>query len=607
MNFDTRSGFTPYSVRPYARYQPYPYGSHSESESYYNRHSSCIPRPLPVARLQDERFKCDRYLGWNIDWAVAFLVNHLSSPDVADNLQRIRLQADNLFKENGPRDVACRIFNRLDQLLFAGHLKNAVYLNASHLGTDVSGATFTHGHGPNARVKRISIFLNSFLLQHARSRDIIASLIHQMIHAYFLVTCGPQDEKEEGYGRLAHGLHFGKVMNTLKKLSSAKGKPLPLGFEHHLGRHSYYDDYYAHRPRRQRNGKWFSSHCHAHVEAIPEKEIDEWYDGICKPLLDLPETVQKATVLVYNDRHHNLEEVSRSMPTTPPSVESVEFLFQDKSVLVPATKIDAFISIRKAFDKAKSRYLAVPKEVDRETFMRLLELLHLGRYSPDIGPICAPGRKGPPLIKPLHHESQPFLLADVRMYKLGAAMGFDEVKGTALERMNSQSITHEDPVTVLKEIYDGADPHPDLRAWAKAFLLKGPEGDWLDAGLGVGRANSSEPANIQKLDRDMSFKTRFRDLVMGSSALQLDTMNANKLLYAGARVPMYGDGVGLGMGMRMVRRASPPVGAGMGIGVPPRGYGLTWEDEYERYGMGYGVESMYGTGWEDLYGGRYGY
>jgi hypothetical protein len=608
MNFDTRSGFTTYSVRPFSRYQQYPFGSYSESESesYYNRHPSYIPRPLPIARLQDERFKCDRYLGWNIDWAVAFLVNHLSSPDAADSLRRIRLQAENLFKENGPQDVACRIFNRLDQLLFAGHLKNAVYMNASHLGADISGATFTHGRGPNARVKRVSIFLNSVLLQHARSQDIVASLIHQMIHAYFLVACGPQVENEEGYGRLAHGLHFGKVMNTIKNLSSAKGKPLPLGFEHRLGPHSYYDDYYAPRPRRQQTGKWFSSHCHAHVKAIPEKEIDEWYNVICKPMLDLPETVQKATALVYNDRHHDLEEISRSTPTTPPSAASVEFLFQDKPVLVPAAKIGAFTSIRKAFDKAKSRFLAVPEEVDRDTFMRLLELVHLGRYSPDIGPVCAPGRKGPPLIKPLHHESQPFLLTDIRMFKLGAAMGFDEAKGVALQRMSGQSVTREDPVAVLSEIYDGADPDPELRAWAKAFLLKGPEADWLDGGLGGGRGIGGL-ANIQMLDRDMGFKTRFRDLVMRCSALQLDAMSVNKMLCAAGRVSVYGDGVGLGMGIGMARRASPPMGVGMGVGVPPPGYGLTWEGEFERYGVGYGNEGIYGAGWEDLYGGGYRY
>jgi hypothetical protein len=234
MSFDTRPSPTAYMLHPYSLYRPYPCISHSEPEPepYSNRYSSHIPRPLPIPRLYDERHKCGRHLGWSIDWAVAFLVNHLSSSDVGEDLRRLRLQAETLFKEIGSGDVASRIFKRLNQILFSGHLKNAVYLNAANLGMYVSGATYTHGHGPNVGVKRISIFLNSVLLQRARSRDIIAALIHQMIHAYFLVACGPQDEKEEGYGRLAHGLHFGKVMNTIKKLSSAQGKPLPLGFAH---------------------------------------------------------------------------------------------------------------------------------------------------------------------------------------------------------------------------------------------------------------------------------------------------------------------------------------------------------------------------------------
>ncbi|KAF2705952.1 hypothetical protein K504DRAFT_350360, partial [Pleomassaria siparia CBS 279.74] len=447
--------------------------------------------------------------------------------------RRIRMLAENLARETRLRDVAYRIFNRLDRILFAGHLKSAVYLSYANLGSEVSGATFTHGHGPNPRVKRISIVLNSFLHQHAKPRDVIASLVHQMIHAFFLVACGPQDEKETGYGRLDHGLHFGKVMETIKTLSGAKIKPLPLDFGHSLGPH--YDDYYAppHRRRRTCNGKWYSSHCHAHVEAIGENDINEWYGAVCHPLLELPESVQKATVLLYNDRHHKLEEVPRSSPTTPPSTESVEFVFQDKTVLIPGGKIDAFSSIRKAVDKTESRYLVIPEEVDEESFMRLLELIHLGRYSPDIGPVRAPGKKGPPIIKPLHHESQPFLLTDVRMFKLGALLGFDEVKGVALERLNSQHVTREDPVCVLKEIYDGADPDPDLRVWVKGFLTKGPETDWLDPRLGIGGGmggregmTRGEPPNLVKLDQDMGFKSRFRDLVACSSALHIDVLKA---------------------------------------------------------------------------------
>lgn len=425
-------GLTPYFDRapvPYSRYQPYPYNSLSEpdTEPHYNREYSYAssPRTSIAPRLQDERLKCQRYLGWSIDWAVAFIVNHLSpanSPDAAKNLWRIRAFAENLSKEHRTRDIAYRVFHKLDQILFAGYLKNAVYLNFQDMGVEVSGATYTHCHGPNPRVKRISIVLNSNLHQQAKPRDLIASLIHQMIHAFFLVACGPQDEKEVEYGRLSHGFHFGKVMETIKKLSAAKCKPLPLSYGHSLGPHMYYNDYYSFRPRRLRTGKWYSSHCHALVDEIPEKDMAEWYTSVCHPLLELPETLQKATVLTYNERHHEFEEVPRSAPTTAPSIDSVEFIFQDKAILVPAAKIDNFLSIRRAFDKTKTRYLVVPDDVDKDSFMRLLELLHLGRYSPDIGPVCAPGQKGPPVIKGLHHESPPYLLTDVRMFQLGALM-----------------------------------------------------------------------------------------------------------------------------------------------------------------------------------------
>ncbi|KAF2873521.1 hypothetical protein BDV95DRAFT_517353, partial [Massariosphaeria phaeospora] len=459
MPFGSTSHLVPYHDRtpvglgfPRVRHR---YHSDSESDLYYRQHIAHVPRPLSstALRLRDASLKCDRNLGWNIDWAVAFLVHHLgekSSPGAADTLKKVRIYAEGLYKEGLGKEVAYRVFNKLDQTLFAGHLKDAVFLDIGSLGRDVSGATYSHGWGLDPKVKRISIVLNGDVLQHARSREILAALIHHMIHAYFLVACGPQVEKEVAYGRLGHGHHFGKVMLAIKNLSVAHGKPLgPLGFGHPLGfrRFSHYDDEYYDQKKQHHSPveeKWYCSHCYSDVNPISEGDIDEWYAGICKPLGDLPDSVRSATVQIYNP------------------------------ILVPAAKIDAFLSMRKAFDKARSRFLEISNKVLPETFMAFLQLLHTGIYGPDPSPVIVAGRKGPPVIKPPQPNSPAYLLTDIRIFQMGCAMGFDELKAIALDRMKRQYITHEDPVTLLKQIYNGGEPDPDLKEWVLKFLVRMP-------------------------------------------------------------------------------------------------------------------------------------
>jgi hypothetical protein len=204
MSYDTSSTYHPILDRSSTEldiHRPY----HSESDpEYYHQEATYTPRPYGLSKLSNERLKCDRNLGWSIDWAVAFLVKHLenNASDVSCTLKKIRAKAQHLANNGLIQDVPLRTFNQLDQTLFAGHLKNAVYLDVCDLGPDVSGATFSHGRGPNPRVRRISIVLNTDVHQDSTPTALLASLIHHMIHAYFLVACGPQEEKEQGYGRL---------------------------------------------------------------------------------------------------------------------------------------------------------------------------------------------------------------------------------------------------------------------------------------------------------------------------------------------------------------------------------------------------------------------
>lgn len=583
----------------YSQYPPYQYDS--DPESYHQRFSSHVSRPLPTLalKLQDPRLSCDRNLGWSLDWAVAFLVDFLDpnhSPDAATGLRNIRVRAQALEKEGNALEIPFRIFNKLNEILFAGHLKNAVYLELRKLHPDVSGATYTHGWGLDPKVKRVSVYLNKDTFQQARSRDLIGALIHHMIHAYFLVACGPQVEKETAYGRLDHGAHFGKIMTTIRNLTGLHGRPLTsLDYGHTLNQrnHLFYDEYTYHqrkpyRHRSTRKEKWYCSHCPSDVPSLSNSEVEKWYTTTSKPLLTLPTPLRSSTVKIYNPLRHTLETVPRG--ETTPSPTSVEFIYKDNSTLVPLTHLDAFPSIRYAFEKAKCRYLELNEFISQDTILRFYELLHSGGsyYGPELkhmASVSPPGsrRKGPPVIKS-PSTGEPYLLTDIRMYKMGAIISFDEVKAIALERMYRYGVTYEDPVGLLSELFGcGGEPDAEMKVWTRRFLGRGPEGDGGDGGVwgAPGVAAGREPSNLAKLECELlGWKGRFADLLEGSSALKYEAGRVRRELVA---VGVYGLGSGVGMPMTALRGlVGPQLALGMGMGMRRGGYlGLPWVPETE--------------------------
>ncbi|KAF1944736.1 hypothetical protein EJ02DRAFT_331121, partial [Clathrospora elynae] len=458
--------------------------------------------------------------------------------------RNIRIRAATLEREGLVQEIPFRIFNKLDEVLFAGHLKNAVFLDINSQGSDVSGATYTHSGGPNTENKRISIILNRDALEYARVKDIVAILIHHMIHAYFLVACGPQKEDEVDYGRLGHDVHFGKIMLAIKKLSAVHGKELtPLNFGHNSAKIRYFaDEYYSSRRRadveREDKEKWYCSHCHCNVEELPEGEVDKWYNKVCKPMFDQPTCVRSIEVQTYNDQRHELETKRRGLLTS--SANSVEFIFKDQPVFVEGTKVEEFLDARKAFEKADSRYLKVHEDVSEKTFLRFLEFLHTGSYRPDPHPLAAAAglgveRIGPPIIKPQSTATEACLLADVQFVKFGVLMGFDECKGYALDRMNAYGVLYEDPITLLKEIYQGYEPDADLKTWARKFLVRAPDTSSPEYHTASISLTTIDPPNLIKLESEQGlYRARFLDAVDSSGALENDVNKARaELIVAG--------------------------------------------------------------------------
>ena len=528
-----------------ARSRSYP--SDSEPDLYVPFESYDYRRPLSsvAVRLQDPFLRCERDLGWNIDWAVAFVVDRLeqSWADTADQFKSIRIRAASLERDGLIQEIPYRIFNKLDEVFFAGHLKNAVFLDIGSLGSDVSGATYAHRLGPNPDVKRISIVLNVDALEYADAKDTIAILIHHMIHAYFLVACGGQKEDEVDYGRLNHDVHFGKIMLTVKKLSAVHGRELsPLNYGHSLFNVRYVEDEY-HSPRRKEaieredREQWNCSHCHSDMQGPSESEVHKWYGKVCKPLFNQPKCARELGVQTYNDRCHELE--TRRRARLRPTAKSVEFVFKDRPVLVDADKLEGFLSVARAFDRVGSRFLTIHKEVSEDTFVRLLEFLHTGSYRPDPRPFTAAAaglgiaRRGSPIIKPQSATTDACVLVDVQFAKLGTLMGFDDCKSYALDRMNAYGILNEDPVAILKEIYQGYEPDSDLKDWARKFLVRAPSTSNPECCTRAISVTTVEPPNLIKLESEQSsHRARFLGAVDASGALENDVNKARAELKA---------------------------------------------------------------------------
>ncbi|OAL05224.1 hypothetical protein IQ06DRAFT_178693, partial [Phaeosphaeriaceae sp. SRC1lsM3a] len=420
------------------------YYSDSEPDFSFRRRPS-ISQPLVSgpAKLQDPHLECKRNLGWNIDWATAFLVDHIAKKhDAADSLKNIRIKATNLAREGLATDIPFRVSNKLSETLFAGHLNNAVHLNTRSLDSDVSGATYTQSWGPVPSVKRVSIVLNSDVLAFARARDVVAILIHHMIHAFFLIACGPQKEDEVSYGRLGHGFHFGMVMYAIRELSAVSGKELDsLDFGHP----------FAESRCRRRGGsgaeeeseKWYCSHCHAHVPALSQGQVEAWYQKYIAPIhVQSSKAVRLATVQVYNERRCEL-------------------------------KIENRASVLRAILATKSRYLKLEsKDVSSSSFEKFIEFLSTGEWRPVMLQTRL-SSSGAPVIACSHGLSTAAsptpILDDIYMAK---SIPFSETRAYALSRLHAYETCIEDPIAILDAVYTGREPHYALKEWGKLFLSK---------------------------------------------------------------------------------------------------------------------------------------
>ncbi|KAJ9618846.1 hypothetical protein H2203_008662 [Taxawa tesnikishii (nom. ined.)] len=446
--------------------------------------------------LIDEGLEHNGNLAWTLDYATAFAVQYVSA-NKHEVVDAIDAAWDRAVLCNNPEELPYVVFDIFDKSMFAGKLKDMVYLE----WIDSSSRAYGKTSAPGVEKKRIAIQLNhSVIRQHpepnACAAHIMAALIHQMVHAYFLVCCGPQPNDAKSDGRLLDGKHFGIVLRRIKELTdeSANGV-LPLRFysvpsfeRDHPGLAA--ETLFPFGPRRSprrdifapkgsdaipsRNDVTHCAHDNSYISLVScQSFLESTYASALA--LDLESTLG-LTVQKLDDS--GLSPFNR-LTEAPPSAEYMELVWDGQRIMVSKEKVSKLSSFKKQIGKGE-RDIKVPK-----CSLDILKCLHSfiidGRYAPDIESLRDasssapnPAGSGPgPILSETKPEWPAYLLTDISAYTVASSMDFPELATYALNRLHDLPFTHNDPIAAFKEIYSssGGAPEP-LRRWTRKLLTR---------------------------------------------------------------------------------------------------------------------------------------
>jgi len=465
-------------------------------------------------------------VNWDIDYATAFLINHLTimANEAAKLLSNARV--DNPQTHNKAH-LPSQIRVPFNRVLFAGKLNKHMLMEWSHLGPEVSGRTSATG-----------IELNIDLHFGNALRDqVLASLIHQMIHAYFLTVCSEPPDSDDP--RLSHGNHFGKIMYEVRALAERDTqRPFPLRFGHSLKpphmdpferlRHRHHrieeldDDWddpgFPHHNTRLSRDDFDCTRCSSHVPKIDQMAVDTWYKNNCKQLLP------PAEVHIYKNlkfRAHPRADIAGMLGTA----DFVEVRWGSKCAAIPREHASRYVSFIKNFPSSGVTSVWIPKDTSEDAIKALITFCKEETWEPDTRKVRDDGLKGPPIIREYRRSWPDHICANLRVFKLGRAIEFDALCDEALTRLHTMPFTHSDPIDAMQEAYaaptagkDEGIIHPKLREWSRAFLAKHAEP--LSPS-----ATALAASNLGKLQDDPNFSGPYRTLFNDGSLFWEDVIH----------------------------------------------------------------------------------
>jgi hypothetical protein len=440
----------------------------------------------------------------SLDEATIEIVKHIDSyKDVIS--ATIRHERKQFMRKAADLSGVLRHWARVfDGLFFKGALHHHVRLNLD----DKKGEIFPDCGGktkvsPDATGTTVILCLSQLQAVFQRKGTGIgtdyayATLLHQLIHAYFMVTCGIQNDGKDPDGRLKHGEHFGCLMYKIRGVFSECGAPIPLDFGHSLPvgprraamieptRDALY------RINDCRNTRKYSTECPRDVEVIKEDKINDWYKKKCIKAVD-------PDIFEFNFDNGTVD--SKPSSKCGNKKDWVELVHSKKSYKLDRKAL-GFPYLKKKFEDDK-RKLDIPSWVDLEVFQSLMSFLIRGEWSPDLSDVQN-GTEGPPLLLKNYHNAMKHVQHDIAVYQLGCCLHFDDLKRHALTRLTNHHFTHESGHDIVRAIYYDAPSPADepLRTWAREFFKRHSEPQ-----------PGSKPidcSNWKVLQDDIVFRARF--------------------------------------------------------------------------------------------------
>lgn len=436
-------------------------------------------------------------LGWSLDYATAWCYKHLvsSRTDVVDAIDRVR-------ELPGVEPwTPFLVFDHLDRSLFGKKLDGMVYLrwrsSASSSPGTTSAAEIVRGVG------RVCIELNRtpFEDEEGDVDYLLDVLIHQMIHAYFLVACGPQPKGATRDGRLMDGLHFGVVLFTIDDItkdcqdgrldlifyaadrinvlgSRSRWYPGSAGMSNALVRPGRARRYIALDPRGSAIGPAPAdgqSHCSHDNRRIRRAQIRNWQVGEYARAIDL-DLEAKGNTIYELDSSNRLVRLDRMRG--PPSASYIELIWDGKRVMVPRTKALSFAGIKKPIQKNEKYELKIP-ECSIYVFRLIHDFIQHQRFhrfqrhfEDDLTDVSS--LTDGTLPYGLHLEEPTGLLNQIKTFKTAGSLKFEELQRYILKFLHDTPGSTGDPIAMLRELYNEDDKevpiHAELHRWARAFL-----------------------------------------------------------------------------------------------------------------------------------------
>lgn len=504
-----------------------------------------------IAALGEETLAATGDLGWTLDYATAWLYRYLerSRPIVSDAIDHLRV-FDCIVPQH-----ALYFFDHLDTKVFGGKLKNAVCLRWRPMPSCSPGTTSAPNVIPG--VARVCIDLNKtpFTGRDAGVDELLEALIHHMIHAYFLVCCGAQKTNDKQDGRLMDGLHFGVILMTIVDISKEcvdgklrmvfhasrrrkeenKMSPVHMARQNNSMLISTWtgnadNDYIALDPRGGDIGPALfdgQTHCMHDNRRITRHLIKNWQVTEFARALDAD--MESKGEKIWDFGTNEFVEINRI--DGPPSATYVELIWDDmlgqgpKRIMAKREKALRFASLKEPLTMMNKYELVLPM-CDLDTFRCIYDFINKDGYLATPAekllhwPLKANGHRQPPILLRQDSSLQTSLIAPdvsiithVKVFKAAEAIKFEELMTRALEQMNCVPVTSEDPIHLLRELYNddlipAAPPiHAELHRWARKFLARRDDGGGGErqraglAGLGLagGGGGGGSKDNLSKI------------------------------------------------------------------------------------------------------------